>query len=76
MIILVDDSTLDTVLECDVCGERMRYSFVASPTHHVHAYPDTHIYSNSADDSLSYLEFISWAMDNARFGHHCTAEVN
>ena len=27
MIQLVDDGTLDTVLECDVCSERMRYSF-------------------------------------------------
>ena len=58
MIILVDDGTLDTVLECDVCGERMRFTFAA------------------AGDSLSYSEFVDWAMDNARFGHHCTAEVN
>ncbi len=27
MIILVDDGTLDTVLQCDVCNEQMRYNF-------------------------------------------------
>ena len=58
MIILVDDATLDTVLECDVCGERMRFTFTLT------------------DYSLSYSEFIAWTIDNARFGHHCTAEVN
>ena len=58
MIILVDDGTLDTVLECDVCGERMRYS------------------PSAITGDRSYPELISWAIDNARFGHHCPAEVN
>ena len=60
MIILVDDSTLDTVLECDVCGERMRYDFDVRNT----------------DRSIIYPSYVVWAIDNARFGHHCTAEVN
>ena len=58
MIILVDDGTLDTVLECDVCGERMR--FTLAPVGY----------------DLAYPEFVSWAIDSARFEHHCTAEVN
>lgn len=58
MIILMADSAPDTVLECDVCGERMRYS------------------PSAITGDIPYPEFVSWAMDNARFGHHCTAEVN
>ena len=56
MIILVDDGTLDTVLECDICAERMRYSFD----------PEWVVYSI----------FVDWAVEDARFSHHCPAEVN
>ena len=32
MIILVDDGTLDTVLQCDICNTQMRYNFDGEET--------------------------------------------
>ena len=65
MIILVDDGTLDTVLECDVCTERMRYNFAATDPRDVDPYED-----------VSYAGFVDWAAEDARFSHNCPAEVN
>ncbi len=64
MINLTDDGTLDTVLECGTCSEQMRYNY------------DGVSEGENRGPDISYQTFIIWAIEDARFNHNCTAEIN
>lgn len=54
---LIDDGTLDTVLQCDECGHYERYTFAA--------------WADDAEDANDYGAFTDWAIDDARTVHIC-----
>ena len=53
---LADDGTLDTVVTCTECKERMRYQNNAD---------------DDDDDSMGQAEFIDWAISDAKIAHVC-----
>ena len=61
MIQLVDDGTLDTVFECDTCGESYRFNFANESD-----------YFTPAD----YPRWVSQLFGDVCVTHRCTAEVN
>lgn len=55
--ILVDDGTMDTVVECMYCGEQLRYNYAAEDA--------------DPDDDYTYNEFVSDCLLDAREIHEC-----
>ncbi len=56
---LIDDGTLDTVLECSGCGREERFTFAG--------FND----GMGADAPYTYDEFVSWAQEQAASDHEC-----
>ena len=61
---VVDDGTLDTVLQCNDCQQPLRYNFQGSETE---GYGDFGI--EQARDA--YTQFVEWCMDDASRTHDC-----
>ena len=58
MFYLVDDGTLDTVLECGECLTQLRYNFSAFDGYT--GYPNS-----------EYEEFLEWTFADAKATHEC-----
>ena len=59
--VLTDDGTLDTVVECDMCGEQSRYNFQNSE-----GFPE---------GEQGYAEFVKHALIDADREHECPAFI-
>ena len=57
---LVDDGTLDTVVECEECAAQLRYSF--------ESWDEGALDDDDADD---YDAFIDWCLEDASNDHEC-----
>lgn len=55
---LVDDGTMDTVVQCSECGECERFNFG----------------SGDYDDDYTYDEFVEDCIDNAQETHECNED--
>jgi hypothetical protein len=59
---LVDDGTLDTILECDNCGALLRFTYAG--------WVDD---DDEVDDEVTYRNFVYWCLDEAA-EHECEEE--
>lgn len=53
---VVDDGTMDTVVQCGACGAEVRYTHQPGP---------------DGDCDETYEEFVAWALADARDSHEC-----
>ena len=55
---LVDDGTMDTVVECNHCGEQARYNYDGGDV-------------SEDEGPHSYDAFVEWAEEDAEAEHEC-----
>ena len=61
-IVLADDGTLDTVIECLECGEQFRFSFASWAES---------LDDDDEDDQDDYDAFVEWCIEDVEAEHEC-----
>lgn len=64
---LIDDGTLDTVVECIMCHERARYNFSGSD------WDDGRTFVHGVDEA--YEQFVTWALVDFCESHTCEVAI-